>query len=134
MSQPEKRVRRTREQVEDLLDRFESSEETQGRFAKREDLSVSTLRFWIARRRREAATITSASRFVPVSLPPPVEMPGTGLELEFAVNRRRKRSPQHVLTVETSRRGVRSPFLCVGYGRAEAVGVLTRALLSSRAV
>ena len=88
MLKPEKRVRRTREQVEDLLDRLEASGDTQGRFAKREELSVSTLQFWIARRRREATTITSASRFVPVSVPPSVDLTGTGLELEFAENRR----------------------------------------------
>jgi hypothetical protein len=86
MSQPEKRVRRTREQVEDLLDRLETSGDTQGRFAKREELSVSTLRFWIARRRSEAGVTAPASRFVPVSITPPIE--ATGLELELGEDRR----------------------------------------------
>ncbi len=86
MSQPHKHVRRTREQIEDLLDRFRTSGSTQAAFAKEQDLSVSTLRFWIARRRSEAGVTAPPSRFVPVSMTPPIE--ATGLELEFGEDRR----------------------------------------------
>ncbi len=86
MSQPNKRVRRTREQIEDVLDRFRSSGSTQATFAKDHDLSVSTLRFWIARRRRDTALTAPTPRFVPVSMTPTME--AAGLELEFAEDRR----------------------------------------------
>ncbi len=89
MSQSHKRVRRTREQIEDLLDRYEARESTQVAFAKEHELSLSTLQFWLVRRRREARASAPASRFVPVSITQPTtEAAATGLELELANGRR----------------------------------------------
>ncbi len=89
MSQARKYIGRTREEIEELLNKLEACESTQAVFAKRHRLSVSTLQFWLARRRREASVKRSPSRFVPVSVAIAGEAAAaTSLDLEFGADRR----------------------------------------------
>lgn len=85
MARVRKRRRRSRDEIDSLLERFDRSGLTQIAFARRERLSVSTLRSWLTRRRRQHA---AAPRFVPVAVADGAVEYGPALELELGSGRR----------------------------------------------
>ena len=85
MARTRKHRRRSRDEIDILLDRFDRSGLSQIAFARSEGLSLSTLRWWLDRRRRQRV---DAPRFVPVTVPDAAVAGGPGLELELADERR----------------------------------------------
>jgi transposase-like protein len=83
MGRARRRRRRSREEIDALLEHFDRSGLTQIGFARRQGLSVSTLRFWLDRRRRGGE-----SHFVPVAITEGAVAGRPGLELELGGERR----------------------------------------------
>ncbi len=79
--------RRRREEIDSLLERFDSSGLTQAAFARHHELSLSTLHFWL-HRRRHAEHVVAKPRFVPVVTTHVVASVDCGLELDLGNDRR----------------------------------------------
>lgn len=79
--------RRSREEIDSLLERFDSSGLTQAAFARQQHLSLSTLHFWL-HRRRHAGQVASGPRFVPVAVTDVGNTVEGGLELYLGNDRR----------------------------------------------
>ena len=62
------RRNRTREDVERLLHAFDSSHLTQIDFAHANEISISTLRYWLRRRHTEATGVDRGPALIPVTL------------------------------------------------------------------
>ena len=84
MERARRRRRRSRDEINTLVEQFDRSGLSQVAFARRKGLSLSTLRRWLERRRRQAGI---APRFVPVSVAG-AGLAAVGLELELAGDRR----------------------------------------------
>lgn len=84
---PGKYRRRSREEIDSLLERFHSSGLTQLAFAKQHELSVSTLHYWL-RQYRQAERVASEARFLPVAVSDVVEVSDCALELDLGNERR----------------------------------------------
>ena len=76
--------RRSRREVDGILKRFDRSGLAQKAFAASQDLSLSTLHYWLNRRRREGSSSVASTNFVALKIPSVAE-PGrsAGLELEL---------------------------------------------------
>lgn len=76
------RRRRTREEIERLLRAYDdSSGLTQTDFAREKRLSVTTLRFWLRRRRDEAGSSDPRPALIPVTLRPSIGGASTRIEI-----------------------------------------------------
>ena len=81
-----RRQRYGRDEIAAILNNYDESGLSQIAFAGRDDLSVSTLRFWLTRRRREKPGAARSTDFVAVSV---VERrSGNRLELDIGQDRR----------------------------------------------
>lgn len=85
MERTRRRRRRSRDEINTLLEQFDRGGLSQVAFARRKGLSLSTLRWWLDRRRGQAVI---APRFVPVSVAEAGLAHAPGLELELAGERR----------------------------------------------
>jgi len=85
------RRHRAREDVERLLRAYDSSGLTQVDFAQANRISLSTLRYWLGRRRRQGRPTDTAPALIPVTLRPGL---GGTARIEIAlVNGRELRLP-----------------------------------------
>lgn len=79
--------RRSREEIDSLLERFDSSGLSQAAFARHHDLSLSTLHSWL-HRRRYAEHVVAKPRFVPVVAAHVATSVECALELDLGNDRR----------------------------------------------
>jgi hypothetical protein len=85
MARIAKRRRYTREEIGAVLDKFDRSGLSQVAFARDRGLSLSTLRWWLERRRTRSI---ARPAFLPVTLKDPVVAEASCLELELGGERR----------------------------------------------
>jgi hypothetical protein len=89
MSRPTRR-RRTHEEIERLLRAYESSDLSQAKFAEQNRVALTTLQWWLKRRREQRGNGDRVPALIPVTVPP---VPGTVL-IEIALaNGRELRVP-----------------------------------------
>jgi transposase-like protein len=81
------RRNRTREDVARLLHSYDSSGLTQADFARGNRISISTLRYWLRRRRDEGPVRTSAPALIPVTLRPTLGAVSARIEVALANGR-----------------------------------------------
>lgn len=79
--------RRSREEIDSLLECFDNSGLTQAAFARHHDLSLSTLHWWL-HHRRHVEHVVAKPRFVPVVAAHVAASVDCGLELELGNDRR----------------------------------------------
>jgi hypothetical protein len=76
--------RRTRGEVEGILKSYDESGLAQKAFATGQGLSLSTLHYWLNRRRRESRSSVTPTKFVPATISAVADAGGTtDLELEI---------------------------------------------------
>ncbi len=83
--------RRTHEEIERLLRAYDSSDLTQARFARRNRVALTTLQWWLKRRREQGGNSGRGPALIPVTV-----RPGAAL-IEIALaNGRELRAPMDV--------------------------------------
>jgi hypothetical protein len=80
--------RRGEQTIAALLEGFDGSGLTQAAFARQQGLSVSTLRFWLRKRRRRPRRGSPAARLVPVRITGSLAAPRPMIELDVGTGRR----------------------------------------------
>jgi hypothetical protein len=81
-----RRRRRSREEIERLLRAYDGSGQTQARFAEQHGIPLTTLHYWL-RRRREDGSGECRPALVPVTLRPGIGGGGTRIEIALANGR-----------------------------------------------
>ena len=86
-SKKPKRPHRSRQEVDQLLQAYDRSGLTQHRFAKLHGLPLSTLHYWLRRRRLAERSQSTKPTIVPVKLRQPVGSPHPSIEVSLANGR-----------------------------------------------
>jgi hypothetical protein len=79
--------RRDDQTIAAILERFDGSGLTQAAFAGQQGLSVSTLRFWLRKRRGRARRRSPATRLIPVRIAEPPASSRSMIEIDVGRGR-----------------------------------------------